>query len=594
MNRQYRQVSNYDKFPTIKIDGYPNAGTAGWGQIREILQNKIYAAATGSLVVAVECYPGVIDAHLLPDLIDIFHPSLIIQTSSCMKEVKQLDELLFSDLTDDRIFGFMTRLELSDFFDADLLAAARKTLVQQATGVVLLYGVGATLMANPDICIYADMPRWEAQLRFRRNEVSNLGVDNLREDPVRQYKRAFFIDWRVCDRWKRKIFEKIDFFLDTTKPNQVKLIDGNAMRIGLKQLTQQPFRVMPFFDPGPWGGQWMKEVCGLDETSPNYAWCFDCVPEENSLSLQFGNVTTEIPAINLVFYQPELLLGAAVYGRFGAEFPIRFDFLDTMQGGNLSLQVHPLTEYIREKFGMFYTQDESYYILDAGPEAIVYLGLKNNVAAEQLEQELITSETSGKFDAEKFVKTWPVQKHDHFLIPAGTIHCSGANSMVLEVSATPYIFTFKLWDWNRLGLDGLPRPINTRHGLANIQWNRSEDWVEKNLINRIEKIAEGNGWFEERTGLHETEFIETRRHWFTEPVEHDTAGTVNVLNLIEGEEVLVESPDGHFQPFTVHYAETFIVPASVGRYRISPHRSCSEKYATLKAFVRTKAYVFKH
>ena len=112
----------------------------------------------------------------------------------------------------------------------------------------------------------------------------------------------------------------------------------------------------------------MKEVCDLDRSTRNYGWCFDCVPEENSLLLGFGEVCFEIPSLNLVFDQPRALLGEEVHARFGDEFPIRFDFLDTMGGGNLSFQVHPLTEYIQQHFGMHYTQDESYYLLDAGPE----------------------------------------------------------------------------------------------------------------------------------------------------------------------------------------------------------------------------------
>lgn len=335
----------------------------------------------------------------------------------------------------------------------------------------------------------------------------------------------------------------------------------------------------------------MKEICGLDKTVDNFAWCFNCVPEEESILLKIGENIIEIPSINLVFYNPQKLLGDAVHGRFGDEFPIRFDYLDTMGGGNLSLQVHPLTEYIQEKFGMHYTQDESYYIMDAKQDAVVYLGLKEGMQPAQMIEELKEAQKGGKkFDAEKHVQTWPVKKHDHYLIPAGTVHCSGKNTMVLEISATPYIFTFKLWDWGRLGLDGKPRPINIEHGKNVIQWNRTTSWTKENLVNQITKIAEGDGWIEERTGLHEREFIETRRHWFTKKVLHNTNGGVNVLNLIEGKKAVVESPSNAFEPFVVHYAETFIVPACIGEYSIRPHGSSEgTQCATIKAYVRTNS-----
>ena len=69
---------------------------------------------------------------------------------------------------------------------------------------------------------------------------------------------------------------------------------------------------------------------------------------------------------------------------------------------------------------------------------------------------------------------------------------------------------------------------------------------------------------------------------------HDTRGGVNVLNLVQGEEAVVESPTGAFAPYVVHYAETFIVPAAVGAYTIRPHGpAVGTECATLKAFVRT-------
>jgi len=185
------------------------------------------------------------------------------------------------------------------------------------------------------------------------------------------------------------------------------------------------------------------------------------------------------------------------------------------------------------------------------------------------------------------VEKWSVKKHDHILIPAGTVHCSGKDSMVLEISATPYIFTFKLWDWGRLDLDGKPRPISLEHGREVIEWDRTATWVKEELITRSEPIGKGPGWREECTGLHELEFISTRRHWFTDVVHHDTAGNLNVLNLVEGDEVIVESPTGDFEPMIIHYAETFIVPAAVGPYTIRPtNPDPNVEYATVKAFVR--------
>jgi mannose-6-phosphate isomerase len=304
--------------------------------------------------------------------------------------------------------------------------------------------------------------------------------------------------------------------------------------------------------------------------------------------MRFGDVRVEIPSQDLVLLYPQPLLGEKVHARFGAEFPIRFDLLDTVGGQNLSFQVHPLTEYIQQHFGMHYTQDESYYILAAEPGAEVYLGIKNGADPQAMMADLAIAQRGEKaFDDQRFVNRFPARKHDHFLIPAGTVHCSGAGSMVLEISATPYIFTFKLWDWGRLGLDGQPRPVHLRHGEQVINWHCDTDWVTKHLVNRIEPVAEGEGWQEERTGLHEREFIETRRHWFSGPVLHHTEGRVNVLNLVEGEEAVIESPGGYFAPFVVHYAETFIVPAAVGAYRISPHgRSLGKTLGTIKAWVR--------
>ncbi|MEI8202676.1 MAG: class I mannose-6-phosphate isomerase [Bacteroidota bacterium] len=579
-------TSNYDKFPFVNVKGFDKECWNGWADIVRQIKHHCHQLHKDKIVIAAECYCGILDC-VAEELCNELKPMRFFNSLDAFKSAEEIAEMVFDDVTDDELFGFLTRLTIEDFFDRNKLASLQTEIQHISKGIVLLYGTGASLLADADIMLYFDMPRWEAQLRFRRNETSNLGADNKTERASLQYKRAFFVDWRVCDRHKKALMPKWDYVLDTTNASSPKMISSEAFREGLRNVVGRPFRVVPFFDPGPWGGQWMKEVCDLDKEAANYAWCFDCVPEENSLLLKYGQVLFETPSINLVFFQPKELLGNAVYGRFGDEFPIRFDFLDTMEGGNLSLQVHPLTEYIQQKFGFHYTQDESYYLLDAKEDACVYLGLKDNIEPAEMMAALKTSVASNVFDAEKYVEKWKVKKHDHLLIPAGTVHCSGANAMVLEISATPYIFTFKLWDWNRLGLDGRPRPINIAHGEKVIEWDRTACWTKDNLVNRITQIAEGDGWREEKTGLHELEFIETRRHWFSKKVMHHTNGGVNVLNVVEGEEVLVESESNAFEAFVLHYAETFIVPAAVGQYSIRPYGKSEGKLCgTIKAVVR--------
>ncbi len=588
--KKTKYASHFTNLPVVEVSKTEYSVNTGWDNICTELNKSMEALKGKKKLVVIETYQGVIHEDLINSFINGLKYDRFIQSSDYMLAEKAIENLVFPDVTNDRIFGFLTRLSMDAFFDSAKISVFQSEMDKAAEGVFIVYGSGASLLCpKPDLLIYADMARWEIQLRMRQHLVDNLGVKNRSTpDWMLLYKQGFFVDWRVCDRLKKKLMHRWDYVLDTNNRSEPKLVPGKAILEGLCECLKRPFSVVPFFDPGPWGGQWMKEHCNLDPSQSNYAWCFNCVPEENSLLLKFGEIVVEIPSINLVFFAPEALLGPAVHGRFGDEFPIRFDYLDTIDGGHLSLQVHPLTEYIQEKFGMHYTQDESYYMMEAKPGAIVYLGLKEGVNPVEMIADLELAQRGEiLFDAEKHVQTWPVQKHDHFLIPGGTVHCSGKNSMVLEISATPYIFTFKLWDWGRLGIDGKPRPINIEHGKNNIQWDRTTEWTRENLVNRFEKIAEGDGWIEERTGLHEREFIETRRHWFTEKVHHNTDNGVNVLCLIEGDEVLVESPFDDFKPFLVHYAETFIVPASVGEYTIKPYGGIvGKKCGTMKAFVR--------
>lgn len=567
MANHYAKYGNYDLSPRMKVEGYEGGVTVGYGALLAEIKK---CAMQGKKVFTFDLYPGVESAPLLAQLKKL-QPELLLESEDCALSKEELNRLFERDLTDDRVFGFLTHLKLADCFVPKKMETARKQ-IKNTNGTVFIVGVGAGLISRGDVYFSFAVSRWKIQLRYRAG-MPNWHCDNADAPILSKYKRGFFIEWRMADRHKKLYFDDLDYLVDANIPDCPKIVPGGAYRAALDQMSRRPIRVKPYFDPGVWGGQWMREVFGLPGDAPNYAWSFDGVPEENSLQLQFGETVVEIPCIDLVLYRPRQLLGERVHARFGAEFPIRFDLLDTMEGGNLSLQVHPLTEYIQENFGMHYTQDESYYILDAAEneETCVYLGLKKGIDRKAMLADLRAAEKGEKaFPAERYVNRVPVRKHDHVLIPGGTVHCSGKNTMVLEISATPYIFTFKLWDWGRVGLDGKPRPIHIDHGEKNIQWDRDTDWVYGNLVGQAKVCKKEEGLTVEHTGLHAREFIDTCRYTFCKPVTCQCGDSVHVLNLVEGGQITVTSPISAFAPFEVHYAETFIVPADAREYCLTP------------------------
>lgn len=317
--------SNYDKYPFL--DGGTSADCVeGWDAIALQLAN--------AKVVCVECYPGARVDDIRFQMAQRLMPDTVINASRGYKSSAEIHAMLTPYLGDDRVFGHMNELTIKDWFRENALDQLREDVIEAAArGTVLLIGSGAALLASePDVLVYADIARWEIQLRYRRFEMGNLGCDNAQAGFAEKYKCGYFAEWRAADRLKKEILPIVDFLLDTNNADTPKMVRGLAFREALMRAVQRPFRVVPYFDPGPWGGHWMEEVCGLSKGKPNYAWCFDCVLEENSLLLGYGEKRVEVPAINLVITHPRELLGESVYTRFGAEFPIRFDFLDTMGG----------------------------------------------------------------------------------------------------------------------------------------------------------------------------------------------------------------------------------------------------------------------
>lgn len=459
----------------------------------------------------------------------------------------------------DPLFGKLCEDDLGGFFDGKKLyeLAAADDLP------VIVYGAGAALVGSFDLLVYVDVPKDEIQKRLAEKKITNLGSSEA------SYKRSYFLDWQVLNRHKAMLLPGIDAFVDGTDAARPTLISGENLRAALTTLSQNVFRVRPWFAPGPWGGQWMKEhFTELDQNVPNYAWSFELITPENGLVLNSGGERLEFSFDLLMFQRYREVLGRAAE-HFGYNFPIRFDYLDTIEGGNLSVQVHPNTDYMRENFGEPFTQDESYYITTCTPGARVYLGFRDGVDSSEFRREVERSHAEGvTIDIDRFVNRVDASPHDLFLIPSGTIHGSGVNNLVLEISATPYIYTFKIYDWMRRDLNGNLRPLNIERAWENLDFTRQEDYVASQLCPQPQTLREGVGWREVVVGTHDMLFYAVHRYEFDQPMEVETEGRCHILNVVEGTAVIVEMANGYRAQF--NYAETFVIPAAAQTYRLIP------------------------
>lgn len=502
------------------------------------------------------------------------------QTSDYFKPETELEKLTAPFLGgENEVWGKKTDLELKDFFRYDEILAIKK---DETKTLNIIIGAGAGLVKWDAPVIYFEIPKNEIQYRMKAGAISNLG-SSITGNSFYLYKRFYFVDWVVLNNHRSALLNRVSIVADGQWLDEVNWIFKGDLEKGLRQLSHAVIRARPWFESGSWGGQWMKKhLEGLNKAEINYAWSFELITPENGLVLESDGKLLEITFDLLMELESKAILGKHA-AQFGTYFPIRFDFLDTFQGGNLSIQCHPSKTYIQENFGERITQDETYYIMDCEPDAKVYLGFQEDINREEFRRDLENSQLNNeKIEIEKYVQSFPSRKHELFLIPGGTVHSSGANNMVLEISATPYIFTFKMYDWLSLGLDGKPRPINIEHAFNNLRFERKGTKVQEELISHQQVIEKGADWELVKLPTHQDHFYEIERIEFDTDVLISTGDKCHILMLVEGTAISAEVKDGNAYRF--NYAETFIVPAATGSYKLINHGKLRAK--VIKVFLK--------
>jgi len=445
---------------------------------------------------------------------------------------------------------------------ADLVELPARERDQDTLTILLGPGSG---LGDHDALWYADVPRRD-QLAATRNE-----------------RRLLYVDWPLEDRHLHELTDRIDAYVDLGDSAAPVLVDGDTLRRTLAKLAGGPLRTRPTFLPGPWGGQWLRRRLGIETGAANLAWSYELIAPEASLLLHDRSGTRiEVRFELLLAAQAEAVLGPAIAASFGGAFPLRFDYLDTFGGGNLSIQCHPTDAYMNDTFGGSYTQHETYYVVETIPGASIYLGLRDDADVAAFERAAREALAGTPFDPMRFLQAHPAEQHRLYLIPGGTPHASGAGNVVLEISATPYLYTLRFYDWLRRGLDGNLRPVHLEHAFANLDASRRGEAVARTLVPPPRAVRSGEDWCELELGALPELFFVVHRLDFERSIADETAGRFHMLCLVAGEAVTIATDSGRRHELS--YAETIVVPAAAGRYRLTNAGNSACK--VVKAFVR--------
>jgi mannose-6-phosphate isomerase len=245
------------------------------------------------------------------------------------------------------------------------------------------------------------------------------------------------------------------------------------------------------FEPIPmervWGGRRFESLLG--KAIPNgvlIGELWEIVDREDAQSIVHSGPFRGTTLHELWANQRAEIFGEAYAGHPSARFPLLIKLLDARE--RLSVQVHPPL-HLAETLGGE-PKTEVWYFLDALPGARIYAGLKKGVTREEFENDLRTGEV------ERTLHEIPVVTGESIFIPSGRLHAIGEGNVIVEVQQNSDT-TYRVYDWNRMGLDGQPRAMHIEESLASIDFDDFEPaakaaW-EKTVANcpffQVEKLS---------------------------------------------------------------------------------------------------------
>ena len=544
----------------VGIDGYT---TADWKQFVDLL--------------AREC------------IINGFEFEAIDSMEAVLKSGKEIDEMIDSRLIWDTkidptlLYGKLYHGGYIGLFDEAKVTDFQKAVpAKKAAGkLVVVAGYGCMipeLRDMYDVKCWFDLTPMRTILRIRNGEYANIG----KERPGiinRTIRRCYYCDFECAvqlrkDLWKNNV---PDYFFIDNDHGKLQMMPFSSFADICAQLVKYPFRTKPCYLEGVWGGSYIKKQRNLPKEMRNCAWVFDFIPMEVSLLIEVGDEKLDINYCSFVHKEGVNLMGQKCVDKYQGYFPIRFNWDDSYHStGNMSVQCHSDGKFNIENYDEFGRQDESYYVVVTGHEAKTFIGFRDDADIPQFFKEIEDADTKQiPCDYMKYVSYEPSVPGLQVMLPAGTIHSSGRNQVILEIgSLTIGSYTYKMYDYLRLDFDGKQRPIHTYLGEKCVNQDRRysviHDPENKDYIVQQPRLdAKGEGWEEYILGENAQMYISLRRLEFEKVCEQDTKNEkFHVLTLVDGDKVRIRSVEHPERYFDVDFMEIVCVPADMGKYVI--------------------------
>lgn len=506
----------------------------------------------------------------------------LISVASVYKTAEELRELFKDYLPEDRekdpvlLYGKIFKDGYEGIFDEQKLASLRETLKNKGDKCVILYGNGAlteSLSDLADVKIYVDVTPKKAVLNIKAGGYRNYGNDTDLPFKVTM-RRCYYVDFELAFSLRCRLLSgnALDYYIAADDPTNVKLLPNDVLHALIRRTLDYPIRQRPVYLEGVWGGYFTIKERNLPKEMKNCAWVFDMIPMEVSTVVIMDGQEFEFPYYVVVAAEGKKLMGDRCLRDFHGYFPIRFNYDDTFHSsGNMSIQLHPGENFVVPNHNELGRQDESYYIVATAQRARTYLGFNRGVDPEEFISEVKRSEKDYKpVDYQKYIHSIESKPGVQVMIPAGTIHGSGKNQLILEIgSLTVGSYTYKMYDYLRKDLDGKPRPIHTYFGNINLNRGMTEDYVEKNLVNGGYRVVREEGDAKEVVvGECDQLYFSLRNLIFGDYMTDDTKGDFHVLALVDGEDVTVRSKKDPSRKFDMKYLDIVVVPADFGEYEL--------------------------